>query len=455
MTRTRDMTAGSPTGHLLRFFLPVMAGNACQQLYSLVDSFIIGNVESVTEMTAVSASSWLDMLALCIAVGLTQGIGVRLSQLFGAGDVPRLKKAVGQSLLLSLFTVAVMEALAQLFLWPLLLLLNTPADIIHLTCLYLRIVFAGMGLVMGFNLFSNFLRAVGNSTIPLMAMIAAACTNIVLDLVFVAGLRMGVAGVAVATVIGQGVSCLICLLAVLRTPVLRISREDLRFDGRLCWSLVRLGLPISFQGAGIALGNMVLQRVVNGFSFVFVAGYNATGRMTSLIQMAGISLESAASTFAGQNLGAERLDRVRLGLRRACQIAVTMSLIVATLLVLFGRNLLSLFIHAEDPAIVQGALTYAFRYMLVMCAGLPLTHLLFAYRGTLQGLGDTVMPMCSGFMELGVRIVGVLLLPPLLDVAGIFAAEYLAWIGALTLLICAYYRCIRRLESRRAPRMDA
>ncbi len=449
MARTRDMTTGSPARHILLFCLPIIAGNLFQQLYSLIDTFIIGNIESVTEMTAVSSAGWLDWMVLSIAIGLTQGFSIQIAQSFGAGDYRQLRTAVGQSLIISAVTIVVMEIIAQAVLMPVLRLMQTHESIIHLTCLYLRIIFAGMGLVMGFNLFSGFLRAVGDSTTPLIAMIAAACTNIVLDLVFVAWLKWSVAGVGIATVISQGLSCAICLVAVLKTPVLRIAKEDLRYNRPMCSHLLRLGLPLSFQNAVISLGGLVMQTVVNGFDFMFVAGFSATSRLTGLIELAGSSLGHAVGTFAGQNLGAGRLDRVKLGMRRAAQIGIGMAVTVSVTLILFGRPLLSLFINAEDPAIVSGALKYAYQYMTVMCVGLPMLHLLFGYRSTLQGIGDTVVPMISGFVELAMRVGTVLLLPMLLGVWGVYIAEVMAWFGAGSLLIWGYYRRIRKMEARR------
>ena len=246
MARTRDMTAGSPTKHLILFTLPIIAGNAFQQLYSLVDSFVVGQV-SVDALTAVASAGWLDWLVLSLAIGLAQGFGIQVAQSFGAGDYDELHRAVGQSLILSVATVVVVEILAQVFIWPILVMMDMPDLTIRMTESYLRIIFAGLPLVMGFNLFSGFLRSVGNSVTPLIAMICAALTNMVLDVLFVMGFGWGVEGAALATISGQGLSCIICLIAVLRTPALHIRRSDLRFDGSMCARLMRLGIPISFQ----------------------------------------------------------------------------------------------------------------------------------------------------------------------------------------------------------------
>lgn len=202
------------------------------------------------------------------------------------------------------------------------------------------------------------------------------------------------------------------------------------------------------------MGGLVLQGVVNGFGFIFMAGFNASSRLTGLVELAGSSLGSAMGTFAGQNLGAGRLDRVQLGLRRASQIAVGMALIVAACMLLWGKELLSLFIN-DQPELVDQVLTVAYRYLAVMSLGLFMLYLLFVYRSTLQGLGDTIIPMVSGIVELAMRIGCVLLLPLLIGEWGVYIAEISAWIGAAILLIWGYYHRMRRLRARLPIASDA
>lgn len=445
MAKTRDMTTGSPTKHILIFCLPIIAGNAFQQLYSLVDSFVVGQ-QSVDALTAVSSAGWLDWLVLSLAMGLAQGFGIQVAQSFGAGNEQELHRAVGQSLILSLLTVILVETLAQSLLWPMLNLLQMPPQTIRMTESYLRIIFAGLPLVMGFNLFAGFLRSVGNSTVPLIAMSAAACTNIGLDFYLVMGCQLGVQGAAIATVTSQGLSCLICLIAVLRLPLMRISRDDLRFDPQMTARLMRLGVPITMQNLIISVGGLALQRVVNAYRYAFVSGFNAASRLTGLIELTGVSLGNAVGVFAGQNLGAGRIDRVKLGQRRAAQLSVALGLIVAAVMVGFGKGLLGLFITDADPVKVQETMQVAYRFLCVMSAGLPMLYLLFTYRTTLQGIGDTFIPMISGVVELVMRIGCALLLPLLMGEWGVYTAEIMAWGGAAVLLMWGYYRRIRILE---------
>ena len=446
MSRTRDMTVGDPTRHILIFSLPIVAGNLLQQLYSLVDTFVVGRVEGVTALAAVSSSGWLDWMVLSIAIGLAQGFAIQIAQSFGAHDQRQLSRAAGQGVTLAVTFTLLLEVLAQSLLVPVLRLLNTPAETFELTALYLRIIFSGLPLVMGHNMTAAFLRSVGNSRTPLVAMVVSTVTNIGLDLLFVAALRMGVAGAAWATVTAQGLSFLVCLIGMLRQEALRFRASDLPPDLPMIRRLLSLGMPMAMQDCIISIGGLVLQGVVNGFGFIFMAGYSATSRLQGLLEVAGSSLGAGCSTFAGQNRGAGRLDRVRLGLRRSAQIGVGMALVIAALLFAFGPQLLSLFIEDEDPAVVSQVLTYATRMLRVNCSALFALYLLFVYRSTIQGLGDTVIPMASGFVELAMRVGSALLLPALVGEWGVYTAEILAWIGAAVFLIRGYYYRINRLS---------
>ena len=450
MARTKDMTVGSPTRLILAFSLPIAAGNLLQQLYNIVDTLVIGRGEGVVALAAVSGSGWLDWAFLSVAMGLAQGFAIEIAQSFGAGKYDALRRAAGQGILLSCLTVAVLELLSQALVTPVLHLLHFPENTLGLTRLYLRIVFGGLGLVMGFNLLAGFLQAVGDSRTPLLAMTVATLVNVVLDVLLVMGLHWGVAGAAIAMVTSQAVSFLITLLAVIRLPLLHVSRDDLWPDRRVMARLMRLGTPIAFGNLIIALGGLVLQRVVNGFGFLIMAGYNAASRLQGLIELFGAAIGAGVSTFSGQNLGARRLDRVREGVRKASVISVVVALVIMTCMLLIGKPLLALFIE-DDPALVDQVLVYGYRFLIFMALGLPALYLLFSHRSALQGLGDTFIPMLSGVMELAMRVSCAIILPRFLGEWGIYFSEIAAWIGAAILLIVGYQFRMRELEADSRP----
>ena len=453
-SRTTNMTQGNPTGLILRFSLPILAGTILQQLYNLVDTFVVGRAEGVTALAAVSSTGWLDWTLLSLVLGLAQGFAIQIAHSFGANNEEELRRAAGHSLVLAVITVAVLEVIAQIGLRPMLTLMRTPADTFNLTLRYLRIVFGGLPLVMGYNLFSGFLRSVGNSKTPLIAITVSAVCNILLDALFVVCFRWSVTGVAAATVISQGISFLICLTAVFRLPFFKISRSDLRLTREMSFRLLKLGTPISFQNLIISVGGLILQSVVNAQGFIFMAGYNAASRLQGLMEMAGTALRGAVSTFTGQNYGAGKMERVRLGLQKAVRIAVGMAILIGAAVILWGKPLLRLFIQ-DDPSVVEQVLVYGYRYLCFMGASLFALYLLFVFRSALQGLGDTVTSMFSGVLELFMRSGSALLLPVLMGEWGIYTAGVISWYGAAALLIFSCRKRLRRLaEKAPSPARD-
>ncbi|MBR0319687.1 MAG: MATE family efflux transporter [Clostridia bacterium] len=445
--RTMDMTVGSPLKLILVFMLPIMGGTLLQQFYSLVDTVIIGRVEGVTALAAVSTSGWLDWTVLGIALGITQGCSILISQHFGAKDERALKHTVGQSIVLSVLTALFLTALAQAIIPLVLRLMNSPDETLPLSTVYLRVLFAGFPMVMGYNLTASFLRALGDSRTPLIAMGIASGLNIALDLLFVAVFRMGVQGAALATVIAQSISFVYNLLALKKLKLVHPEKSDLKPDGKVLKNLFRLGFPMAMASAVISIGAMMLQTVINGFGIVFMAGASAAGRLTGITEVAGSALGTGMATYMGQNIGAGRLDRVKHGIRRGAQLGFGLGLFMTVLLLIFGRDLMRLFVE-DDPALVEQVLDVACQYLYVMSVFMPSLYLLFVYRSSLQGLGETVIPMYSGFMELFMRIVMLLILPGLMGHWGVYFAEVSAWFGAMVLLMWGYYRHVRRLSEK-------
>ena len=445
--RTMDMTVGSPLKLILVFMLPIMGGTLLQQFYSLVDTVIIGRVEGVTALAAVSTSGWLDWTVLGIALGITQGCSILISQHFGAKDERALKHTVGQSIVLSVLTALFLTALAQSIIPLVLRLMNSPDETLPLSTVYLRVLFAGFPMVMGYNLTASFLRALGDSRTPLIAMGIASGLNIALDLLFVAVFHMGVKGAALATVIAQSISFVYNLLALKKLKLVHPQKSDLKPDGKVLKKLFRLGFPMAMASAVISIGAMMLQTVINGFGIVFMPGASAAGRLTGITEVAGSALGTGMATYMGQNIGAGRLDRVKRGIRRGAQLGFGLGLVMTVLLLIFGRDLMRLFVE-DDPALVEQVLDVACQYLYVMSVFMPSLYLLFVYRSSLQGLGETVIPMYSGFMELFMRIVMLLILPGLMGHWGVYFAEVSAWFGAMVLLMWGYYRHVRRLSEK-------
>lgn len=444
MANTRDMTTGKPAGLLLSFALPLMAGNICQQLYTMVDTMVVGQVLGVEALASLGAADWLNWLVLGIIMGFTQGFSILISQRFGAEDQDGLRKVTAMSTLLSAVIAVVVTVSSLLLAEPVLRLLNTPDNVLPGSLSYLRIIFSGSVIVTAYNMMASILRAMGDSRTPLYAMLVASVVNIGLDLLFVMGFHWGIPGAAAATVIAQGCSCLFCLAVLRRMSVLRMTKTDWHPDGCLCRRLFQLGLPMAFQNTVIAVGGLVIQFVINGFGFLFVAGFTATNKLYGLLELAATSFGFSMATYAGQNLGAKKYRRICEGMRSALKMAVATSVIISAAMIAFGKPVLLLFISGEPGEVAQ-VLDIAYTYLFIMCCLLSVLYLLHLYRSALQGMGDTVIPMVSGIAELTMRIGCALLLPIWLGQYGIYFAEIAAWVGAVVILVTFYYIRIHHL----------
>ena len=445
----RNMTEGNPIRLILSVALPLMVGNIFQQLYTVVDAQIVGSVEGVSALAALGASDWFNWLFLGIIQGIAQGFTIPMAQAFGAEDYASLRRYVGNAVLLAASTGIAITAVALISIPHVLSLLQTPSSIRPLSTRYLTVLFSGLPVVMAYNLMAGILRSLGDGRSPLYAMIVAAAVNIGLDLLFVAVYGWGVTGAAVATVIAQAASCLLCLRRLRQIAFLRLSGEDLRFSSAICARLLALGLPVAAQNAVIAIGGMIVQRIVNAISVTFIAGYTATNKLYGVLEIAAISYGYATSTYAGQNLGAQKIARIRKGVRAAALTGIVTAAAIAALMFLFGRGLIASFISGAADEVTQ-SVAIGCEYLYLMSAFLPVLYLLHIYRSTLQGMGRTVMPMVSGLAEFVMRTGAAFFLPGLIGYRGVFWAEILAWLGATVILVTSY---LRFFASRRAKGM--
>lgn len=446
--RIRSMTSGSPTRLLLTFALPLMAGNVFQQLYTVVDTAVVGQVVGVGALAALGAADWLNWMVLGIIQGFTQGCSILMAQNFGAGDERELNRSIGASITLCAITAAVILVTFQLAAEPVMLLLNTPDKIMGDAMLYLRIVYCGIPVIMAYNLLASILRALGDSKTPLYAMIVAALINVALDLLFVMGFRWGVAGAAAATVIAQLFSSVYCFLNIRKISIIRPHRGDLRLSRGRAGALLKLGSPIALQNGIISVGGMVVQSVINRYGMLFIAGFTATNKLYGILEIAATSYGYAVTSYVGQNLGARLVRRIKKGMRSAVLIALGTSAVIAAAMVLFGKLFLGLFISGT-PSEVDASMQIAYHYLVIMSVCLPILYMLHIYRSALMGLGDTVTPMASGIAEMVCRVAVAMLLPLAMGEEGIFYAEVAAWTGAAVILVIAYYLRIYALAHRK------
>ena len=447
MNKNLNMTHGSAGKQILLFALPLMLGNIFQQLYTVVDTAIVGKGVGMDALAALGSVDWLNWMYLGIVQGFAQGFSVLMAQKFGEGDTQGLKHTIGNSARLCILIGLATFAVGQLCLSIFTDLLKVPLALQPVAKLYSRIVMFGIPAAMFYNFTAGVLRSVGDSKTPLRAMAVASLTNILLDCIAVYWLDLGVVGAAGATVLAQILSGVICAIRIFRTPMLQFGKEHMLRNPQLTRRLMRLGTPVTLQNVVISVGGMAVTSVVNRFDTTFIAGFVATNKLYGVLEMAALSYGYAVTTFVGQNFGAANWTRIRKGVTKAVFISLFTSVVVGAMMLLFGRPITMLFISTESPEAAIAAGNTAYRYLSYMASMLPILYLLYVYRSALQGIGNTIIPMVSGVVEFVIRVGCSVIISFTLWQDGIFLAEVGAWLGAATLLSISYYISVKKSRS--------
>ena len=393
------MTEGSETGHIISFALPLLGGNLLQQTYNIVDTIIVGHFLGDNALAAVGATGSITYLFYTLCIGLSIGAGVIISQLFGAGDMKKMRLAViNSAAVTAVFGIAV-SIISALLAEPVLRALNVPEMLIGDAVLYMKIACGGTAAVAAYNWINAVMRALGDSKTPLIFLGAASLLNAALDLLFVMVLGLGVGGAAFATVLAQGLSALVCIIYCFsRCSELKMTREDIRADRKMMIKCIGAGLPIAAQNGLISVSMVALQRVTNGFGETVMAAYTVSMRIEQFIQQPFSSLNAAVSTFTGQNIGAGRSDRAVKGMVSAIKIAVLFAFAVLVIFILFGKAITGIFVSGEDVIFIASraiVLTGCFYWAL---------GIIHTVRGFLNGAGDTGYALVNGTAEVICRI---------------------------------------------------
>lgn len=441
--KIKDMTTGTPLKLIISFALPLMVGNIFQQLYTVVDTVVVGKALGVDALAALGATDWLYWMILGMIQGVTQGFGILMAREFGGKQYESLRGAVGSSTTLSLLSAILFLFAGQILARPMLQLLNTPPEIMEWSVRYLRVMFLGIPIVMAYNFLATILRSLGDGRTPLNAMIVASLLNILLDLLFVLVFHWGITGAAVASLIAQLVSSVYCLLKIRNIGFLTLNRSHFKLNANTAGRLLGLGSPMAAQNAIIALGGMIITAVVNEYGVAFIGGYTAANKLYGILEIAATSYGYAMITYVGQNLGAAKIDRIKSGMRCATVIAIATSALIAFVMLVFGEIIVGSFISGTATEVAE-ATSVGYTYLCFMSVCLPVLYILHVTRSAIQGMGNTVLPMVSGIAEFVMRTGGVLLLPALMGENGIFLAEVLAWIGADIILVPSYFLTLRK-----------
>ncbi len=441
----RDLTEGRPFRLVVAFAMPLLFGVLFQQLYSFVDTAIVGRTLGAEKLGAVGSTGSINFLILGFCMGICSGFAIPVAQSFGAKDYSEMRRYVVHAAKLCA-VIGVLLGVTTALLCPMILRwMNTPPEIIEDATAYIRIIFAAIPVTMLYNMTAGILRSLGDSKTPVIFLIIAALLNVALDLAFILWFGMGVAGAAWATAISQlcsGIGCLLFLMK--RFTILKTEPEEKKWNGRFAGRLLGIGVPMGLQFSITAIGAVILQTSVNGLGTVAVAAVTAGGKLSMFFTCIYDALSSTMATFAGQNVGAKKLDRINEGLKAAAIIGSVYSILATIVLWLFGKQLTGLFVDAKDAAVIDKA------YQYLQANSILYIPLLFVniVRLTVQGMGFTRVAMIAGLFEMVARsFVGLVLVPVFGYDAACFANPA-AWVAADLFLFPCYFATMKRLRIR-------
>jgi putative MATE family efflux protein len=453
---TKNLTVGPPGALILAFAIPLVIGNLFQQLYNMADSFIVARTIGMEALAAIGCTGSLAFLILGFIMGVTSGAAIITSQRYGAEDEEGVKRSFAASLVISAGITVLLMALSIGTLRPLLRLLNTPPEIYEDAYRYFVVILWGMPALTLFNLLSNMMRAVGDSKTPLYFLALACIINIALDYLFILMFNSGVMGAGIATVIAQFFAGAACIPVIKkRFPLLALGKSDFRVDRAEIIRHIKRALPVGFQWSIIAIGAVAVTFALNGLGYAAVAAFTTGQKIDQLATMPLSSYGQAMTTFAAQNFGAKKYDRIKKGVAQGLTIALGFSVFMGLLFFFFGDRIAAIFLRGE-----QEAIGLAHTYLKIVGVFFSLLALLFCIRQTIQGLGDSLIPTFAGIMELVMRTFAALILTSFFGFTGLCFASPLAFVGALVPLSIALrfkFSHLTRLETRQrgSGRTDA
>ena len=446
---TRDLTQGSPMKLLIGFSLPLLGGFLFQQLYSFVDTAIVGRFLGYDALAAVGSTGSLNFLINGFCMGMCGGFAIPIAQAKGAQNEPELRRFVMHSVYLCA-AFAIGLALLTGFGTPWMLeMMNTQPELMGMAVAYIQPVFFAIPATVLYNMAAGVMRSLGDSRTPMLAIVIAALMNIALDLLFIIFFHMGVFGAALATIISQLASGLYCLWVLMRKfPELKMQPDDRRIRKPFVRRLLAMGLPFGLQYSITAIGSVTVTIAVNGLGTIAVAAVTAAGKLSMLFNIVIDALASAMATFAGQNVGAKKLDRIKQGLSAASIVGSIYCVIALVVIIFGGKAMVSLFVDAEDPAVIAEVLDKAHHFLIVNAAlYIPLLFVNIL-RFTIQGVGFTTVAMTAGVMELIGRGFVAIVLVPFFGYDAAVWANPVAWLMADIFLFPCLLTVLKWLQNR-------
>lgn len=434
---TNDMTKGNTTKLLLSFTFPMLVGNIFQQIYSLVDTVIVGKYLGADALAGIGSIGSVMFLITCLIVGLNNGAGIIIAQCFGAANYNQLKKAVTSMIYITGVLTLIMTISGRLLVSVFLKILGIPDNIAGYAAAYLQIMIVFITGNMAYNAAGAILRNVGDSKTPLYALIVASVVNIALDLVFILRFDLGIAGAAYATIIAQCLSAVICIVHLFR------KRRELHIDGlqktpdkKMIALIIRTGLPSAFQSGAISLGGLSVQRLINSYGEAAIAACTAAGKLDMVAIQFIVSIGTSMSVFTGQNMGQQNFDRIREGLRATLRLMMAAAISIAIFVLCFKGNIMRLFLDAQTE---QTAIGIGETYLSIIGIAYIIAGIMQSYQNLIRGAGDVNICMVAGLSELGARILFAYLLSHLIGLTGIWLATPISWGCGCIIPVVRYY----------------
>ena len=430
-----DLMHGPIFRSLVLFMLPILISNLFQQLYNTVDTMIVGNVLGDTALAAIGSCGAIYELLVGFGLGIGNGLAIVAARAYGAQDEELLKRTVAGSLVIGLVASLTITMAGFFGLRPLLELLDTPAEILEDAYRYIIIIDLGVIVMFAYNLCAGLLRAIGNSVMPLVFLLLSSALNVVLDLWFIAGMGLGVAGAAVATVIAQGVSVVLCILYVMaRVRILIPGRKHLDVGRKLYWDLFSQSISMGLMSSIVSAGSVVLQYGINGLGTLVIAGHTAARKLFAFTDMPLSAMASACSTYVSQNYGANHPDRVRRGMRDIYLYGVVVAVTAILLMSVGAEWMVKLVSGSSEPVVLENGA----RYLVWNAPFYAVLGMLLSTRYALQSMGEKVLPLLSSVIEFLGKIVFVLLFIPRFEYNAVILCEPVIWCFMTIELLIAY-----------------
>ena len=422
--RAFDFTTGPILKNLVLFAIPLIISFTLQNLYNMVDMIVVGRMIGEEAIAAVGTTSGIFMLVTMFISGATVGMSVVVSQYLGAGDMKMVNRSIYTSLYLIMGFTAVTSVLGAVFTRQLLILIRTPENVLADAVVYLRIIFIGEAATAVYNMASQLMRSLGDSLTPMIMLIIASVLNVTLNILFVGPLHMGVAGVAYGTLLASAFAAVSCLVIAWRVlPVLRPTREGVRFSPDLAKTVIRIAIPSSLQSSMMSIGNICIQTGINTFGATYMAAFNAASKVDSFISFPPGGLTNGLQVFVGQNMGAKQLDRIRESVRKTFFVQLCYHTVTGFILLLFGKTFIRIFVSDGASAMINIGYTYLI-FAAVGGLGNAVRALMLS---ALIGAGDSEAAFRASIVQLAVQVFCAFVLSRYLGYVGVFLGTPLGW----------------------------